>query len=159
MKPQYLYFPNCKIADADLINTSEQKIVLYIKSKEVTSDFYPIHNVLKGKVDLFFKFELNQAINDFNNLESMKEIFGNEYVKSSFKKIKSLKKKEISVLCFFNPENEIICDCVGLGKLNQMAKFFNLENVQDMKKVSQMIFLDYQLQSSKFDESSKQIKI
>ena len=159
MKSQYLYFPHCKIADADLINTSEQKIVLYIKSKDITPKFYPSHNVLKGKVDLFFKFELNQSINNFDNLEAMKIIFGPEYIKSSFKKIKSLKKKEISTLCFFNPENEVICDCVGLGEPNQLASFFNLENLQDIKKVSQMIFLDYQLQIFKTDEYSKRIKI
>lgn len=159
MKPQYLYFPNCKIADANLINTSEQKIVLYIKSKETTPVFYPSHDVLKGKVDLFFKFEINQSINNFDNLDAMKIIFGDEYIKSSFKKIKSLKKKEISTLCFFNPESQIICDCLGLGQSKQMASFFNLDNVQDMKQISQMVFLDYQLQSSQTDKGSKRVKI
>ena len=155
MKPQYLYFPSCKIADADLIKSSDPVVTCYIKSIKTTPSFYPQHEILKGKAEFFFKFKLNEALQKRDKSESLIELFGADMVNTSFKKIKALKKQEVSVIAFFNPDFNPICECLAIGKKENLATFFNL--AENLPQLSYKVYLEYTLAQS--EKKDKLVKI
>ena len=156
MKPQYLYFPSCKIVNINKINLTFPKIIFYLKANTNTPYFYPKHAILKGKAEFIFTINIDEVDNNSNYKKELHLIF-NQHI-TDLKNIKKLKKKNIGLLAFFNPEHSIICDCFGIGQENKSCNFFNNENT-DNKNLARMVYLEHNLLEGTNKQNDKLVKI
>lgn len=158
MKSQYLYFPKCKIHKADLIQATQPKILLYIKSTAFTPKFYPPHEIIQGKIECLFPFQTNilygENKNNFIQIFN-DDVFDNQKINLVPKK---LLKKELSLLVFFSPEESLILQPVALGLKNEMPIFFINGIAHENEKLSHMVFLEHEL-SHKNSKESKKVKL
>lgn len=152
---QYLYFPSCTIVKKDR-NILTNKIIFYLKSKIETPKNYPNHPVLKGKAQFIYTIDIDSVDNNSVYQREINEIFEVPFLK--FKSSTKFKNTPLSALIFFNANANIILDCFGIGKENEICSFFNSMDPAK-KELSKMTTLEYKLVPKKNLPKDNLIKI
>jgi hypothetical protein len=152
---KYLYFPSCKIIKLDK-NILTNKVILYIKSKLDTPNFYPQHPVLKGKAEFLYTIEIEEVENNSVYQREITEIFGGNITR--IKSLAKFKKTPLSALIFFDDQANIILDCFAIGKENETCSFFNSMDPAK-KELSRLTTLEYKLPTKIGLPEDKPIKI
>lgn len=140
----YLYFPKCKITRADYIpGYNSKSCTLLIRSLQNTPKHYPKHFMLTGKPDFFFKINATGITWPILHGDSFRSIFGKDIDIEHIHKAIGL---EVSVIAYFNPEEEVKLECFGLGSvLQEPVLFSNSKPLEENKAFVKIAMLGYQL--------------
>lgn len=149
----YLYFPQCKIVKADNV-FGYKRCTFAIKSLKITPKHYPEHFMLKGKADFFFKLDYGGIANEVLLSEAFKKIVGKEISLSNVAKTIG---KELSVLAYFEPNNEIILECIGIGLPNETPCLFSSGSYEENLAYAKIAVLNSKLAKKKDDEKKRKI--